>query len=127
MSDPTGKADVPQDLRERYKHTLYMIGITLEHGAIPNKEWNRFANELKNLIERIARLERELAESQAREARLAQPVSDEEIFQYRSHAVNGGFGHKDGLLDKAAINALLASRAAPAPADASRRNEGART
>jgi hypothetical protein len=43
-------------------------------------------------------------------ARLEAPVSDDEIFRHRSHATNGGFGHKDGLLDKDHINALIAAR-----------------
>jgi hypothetical protein len=102
-----------------------------------------------DLIERIATLEHELSQARASiasydagkdnllrtiaalgdEARAAaeamgRPVSDEEIFAHRSHATNGGYGHKDGLLDKSAITALIAARvrdskskSAPARAD----------
>jgi Lar family restriction alleviation protein len=81
-------------------------GHISEKSAIEN--WQRRASDAE-----IARLTAELQAARARVEALSKPVSDEEVFKHRSHAQNGGFGTKDGLLNKDAISALIASRVAP--------------
>ena len=64
----------------------------------------------------LLRFEEQNAALREQIATLTAPVSDEEVFQHRSHATNGGYGHKDGLLNKTAIDALFKARAKAADA-----------
>jgi hypothetical protein len=91
---------VPEDLEQMFEASK--LDTTMFVGS-----------DIRFLIMRIARLTAELQAARARVETLSRPVSDEEVFKHRSHAQNGGFGTKDGLLNKDAISALIASRVAP--------------
>jgi hypothetical protein len=67
-------------------------------------------------IERVDAFAKSYAALREQIAKLTAPVSDEEVFQHRSHATNGGYGHKDGLLNRTAIDALFKARAKAADA-----------